>query len=167
MVENILEETGLSLTCRGENLSAEQYVKLAEILEKNGIREQVYIATKHGACFTAAAGFFARLASASEVIVAEAFDAEVVSGDNAVQIITDSAAIFLPMADIIDFEKEKARLAAEQKKLEDEISRIEKKLSNQGFVSKAPAAVVEGEKAKMEKYRENLAGVTAALAKLG
>ena len=67
----------------------------------------------------------------------------------------------------IDFEKEKARLAAEQKKLEDEISRIEKKLSNQGFVSKAPAAVVEGEKAKMEKYRENLAGVVAALAKLG
>ena len=90
-----------------------------------------------------------------------------VSGDNAVQIITDSAAIFLPMADIIDFEKEKARLAAEQKKLKDEIARIEKKLSNQGFVQKAPAAVVEGEKAKMEKYRENLAGVTAALAKLG
>ena len=121
----------------------------------------------YGACFTAAAGFFGRLASASEVIVADAFDAEVVSGDNAVQIITDSAAIFLPMADIIDFEKEKARLAAEQKKLEDEISRIEKKLSTPGFVSKAPAAVVEGEKAKMEKYRENLAGVVAALAKLG
>ncbi len=130
-------------------------------------KAKVYIATKHDACFTAAAGFFGRLASASEVIVADAFDAETVSGDNAVQIITDSAAIFLPMADIIDFEKEKARLAAEQKKLEDEISRIEKKLSNQGFVSKAPAAVVEGEKAKMEKYRENLAGVVAALAKLG
>ena len=130
-------------------------------------KAKVYIATKYDACFTAAAGFFGRLASASEVIVADAFDAEVVSGDNAVQIITDSAAIFLPMADIIDFEKEKARLAAEQKKLEDEISRIEKKLSNQGFVSKAPAAVVEGEKAKMEKYRENLAGVVAALAKLG
>ena len=130
-------------------------------------KAKVYIATKHDACFTAAAGFFARLASASEVIVADAFGAEVVSGDNAVQIITDSAAIFLPMADIIDFEKEKARLAAEQKKLEDEIARIEKKLSNQGFVQKAPAAVVEGEKAKMEKYRENLAGVVAALAKLG
>ncbi|MBQ7379531.1 MAG: valine--tRNA ligase [Clostridia bacterium] len=129
-------------------------------------KAKVYIATKHDACFNAAAGFFGRLASASEVIVADAFDADVVSGDNAVQIITDSAAIFLPMADIIDFEKEKARLAAEQKKLEDEIARIEKKLSNQGFVSKAPAAVVEGEKAKMEKYRENLAGVVAALAKL-
>ena len=130
-------------------------------------KAKVYIATKYQECFSAAAGFFGRLASASEVIVADAFDAETVSGDNAVQIITDSAAIFLPMADIIDFEKEKARLAAEQKKLEDEISRIEKKLSNQGFVSKAPAAVVEGEKAKMEKYRENLAGVVAALAKLG
>ena len=130
-------------------------------------KAKVYIATKHQGCFSAAAGFFGRLASASEVIVADAFEADVVSGDNAVQIITDSAAIFLPMADIIDFEKEKARLAAEQKKPEDEIARIEKKLSNQGFVSKAPAAVVEGEKAKMEKYRENLAGVLAALAKLG
>ena len=130
-------------------------------------KAKVYIATKHQSCFSAAAGFFGRLASASEVIVADAFAADVVSGDNAVQIITDSAAIFLPMADIIDFEKEKARLTAEQKKLEDEIARIEKKLSNQGFVSKAPAAVVEGEKAKMEKYRENLAGVMAALAKLG
>ena len=130
-------------------------------------KAKVYIATKYQDCFGAAAGFFGRLASASEVIVADAFDADVVSGDNAVQIITDSAAIFLPMADIIDFEKEKARLSAEQKKLEDEIARIEKKLSNQGFVSKAPAAVVEGEKAKMEKYRENLAGVLAALAKLG
>ncbi len=130
-------------------------------------KAKVYIATKHQSCFSAAAGFFGRLASASEVIVADAFAADMVSGDNAVQIITDSAAIFLPMADIIDFEKEKARLTAEQKKLEDEIARIEKKLSNQGFVSKAPAAVVEGEKAKMEKYRENLAGVMAALAKLG
>ena len=139
----------------------------AEMNVAPSCKAKVYIATKYQDCFSAAAGFFARLASASDVIVADAFDAETVSGDNAVQIITDSAAIFLPMADIIDFEKEKARLAAEQKKLEDEISRIEKKLSNQGFVSKAPAAVVEGEKAKMEKYRENLAGVVAALAKLG
>ena len=43
---------------------------------------------------------------------------------------------------------------------------MEKKLSNEGFVAKAPAAVVEGEKAKLEKYRENLEGVKAALAKL-
>ena len=54
-----------------------------------------------------------------------------------------------------------------QKKLLGEIERIEKKLSNEGFVAKAPAAVVDGEKAKLAKYRENLDGVIAALAKLG
>ena len=47
-----------------------------------------------------------------------------------------------------------------------EIERIEKKLSNEGFVAKAPAAVVDGEKAKLIKYRENLEGVVAALSKL-
>jgi valyl-tRNA synthetase len=84
-----------------------------------------------------------------------------------VQIITDSAAIYLPLADLIDFEKEKARLAGEEKKLVGKIDRLEKKLSNAGFVAKAPAAVVDGEKAKLAKYKENLAGVREALAKLG
>ena len=53
-----------------------------------------------------------------------------------------------------------------QKKLEGEIARLSAKLSNEGFVAKAPAAVVEGERAKLEKYRENLAGVISALEKL-
>ena len=97
--------------------------------------------------------------------VAEKFDGEV-SADNSVQIITDAATIYLPLADIIDFEKEKARLEGEKKRLEGEIERIVKKLSNEGFVAKAPAAVVEGEKAKMAKYQENLDNVIAALSKL-
>jgi valyl-tRNA synthetase len=63
-------------------------------------------------------------------------------------------------------EKEKARLSAEQKKLEGEIARLSAKLSNEGFVAKAPAAVVEGERAKLDKYRENLAGVITALEKM-
>ena len=47
-----------------------------------------------------------------------------------------------------------------------EIARLSGKLANAGFVSKAPAAVVEGERAKLEKYRETLSGIEAALAKL-
>ena len=88
------------------------------------------------------------------------------SAVNSVQIITDAATIYLPLADIIDFEKEKARLEGEKKRLEGEIDRIVRKLSNEGFVAKAPAAVVEGEKAKMAKYQENLDNVIAALSKL-
>ena len=129
-------------------------------------KAKVYIATKYTDSFNdKTAVFFTRLASASEIEVAENFEG-VISADDSVQIITDSATIFLPLADIIDTEKEMARLSAEEKKLIGEIERIEKKLSNEGFVAKAPAAVVEGEKVKMAKYRENLEGVRAALAKL-
>ena len=129
-------------------------------------KAKVFIETRYGDIFGAASeAFFVRLASASEICVAEKFNGEV-SADNSVQIITDAATIYLPLSDIIDFEKEKARLEGEKKKLEAEIERIVKKLSNQGFVAKAPAAVVEGEKAKMAKYQENLDNVLAALAKL-
>jgi valyl-tRNA synthetase len=129
-------------------------------------KAKVYLATKYADIFASAEAFFVRLASASELIVADSFSEDEVSADNAVQIITDSAAIYLPLSDIIDFEKEKARLEGERKKLEGEIERIEKKLSNEGFVAKAPAAVVDGERAKMAKYRENLDGILAAIAKL-
>ncbi len=129
-------------------------------------KAKVYIETKYADTFNdKTAIFFVRLASASEISVAESFEG-VISADDSVQIITDSATILLPLSDIIDTEKEMARLTAEEKRLIGEIERIEKKLSNEGFVAKAPAAVVEGEKVKMEKYRENLEGVRAAIAKI-
>ena len=105
--------------------------------------------------------FFARLASASELNIVDSYP-----GDDAVSIVTDSATVFIPMADMIDLEKEKARLEGERNKTLDEIERLEKKLSNEGFVAKAPAAVVEGEKIKLGKYRDTLAGIEAAIAKL-
>ena len=129
-------------------------------------KAKVYVATKYTDAFNDSSKvFFARLASASDVEIADSFEG-VISADDAVQIITDSATIFLPLSDIIDTEKELARLTGEEKKLIGEIERLEKKLSNEGFVAKAPAAVVEGEKAKLAKYRENLEGVKIALAKL-
>jgi len=129
-------------------------------------KAKVYIATKYSDAFNDRAKiFFVRLASASEVEIADSFE-EVINADDAVQIITDSATVFLPLSDIVDTQKELARLEGEHKRLMGEIERLEKKLSNEGFVAKAPAAVVEGEKAKLQKYRENLDGVLSALAKL-
>ncbi len=129
-------------------------------------KAKVYIATKYTDAFNeGTAPFFTRLASASEVEIGESFE-ESFSADDAVRIVTDSATIFLPMSDIVDTEKERARLEGEQKKLLGEIERLEKKLSNEGFVAKAPAAVVDGEKAKLAKYKENLDGVLTAMAKL-
>ena len=130
-------------------------------------RAKVYIETKYPESFAPSThAFFMRLASASEVEVATAFDGAVIDGDNAVQIITDSATIYLPMSDLVDTEKERARLESELQKLTGEIERVEKKLANESFVAKAPAAVVDAERQKLAKYQENLEGVKAALAKL-
>ena len=131
-------------------------------------KSKVYIVTRYADSFGPSThAFFARLASASEVEVGASFPEDVVSADNAVQIITDSATIYLPLSDLVDTEKEKARLEGEMKKLTAEIERVKGKLSNESFVAKAPAAVVDAEKNKLAKYTETLEGVKAALAKLG
>ncbi len=129
-------------------------------------KAKVYIETKYADSFNEdTAVFFTRLASASEIEIKADFGGAI-SADDSVQIITDSATLYLPLSDIIDTEKERARLEGEEKKLLGEIERLEKKLSNEGFVAKAPAAVVEAEKEKLAKYREKLDGVKTALAKL-
>ena len=105
--------------------------------------------------------FFTRLASASDVIYTDEF-----TGENAVSIVTGSATAYIPLAEMIDTEKELARLTMELENTEKEIDRLTKKLSNEGFTSKAPAAVVEGERAKLEKYKETLDGIKTAIANL-
>ena len=105
--------------------------------------------------------FFCKLASATEVKVVDVYE-----GEEAVSVVTDSATAYIPLSEIVDMEKEKARLEGELKKNDTEIERIEKKLANEGFVAKAPAAVVEGERAKLEKYRATREGILAALAKI-
>ena len=128
----------------------------------------LFIETKYMDTFHAGtAPFFARLASAADMTVAEKFDESVVSADSAVQVITPSAIAYLPMSDLIDFEKEKARLASEITKLEGEVKRLEGKLGNEGFVAKAPAAVVEAERAKLSAATEKLEATRVALSKLG
>ena len=129
-------------------------------------KAKVYIETKYADSFNEDTSvFFSRLASASEVEIGTDFGT-VVSADDSVQIITEAATIYLPLADIIDTEKERARLEAEEKKLIGEIERLDKKLSNEGFVAKAPAAVVAAEREKLSKYGEKLEGVRLAISKL-
>ena len=105
--------------------------------------------------------FFEKLAYASDVVIADGCD-----DDTAVSIVTDSAKLFIPMAEILDIEKEKARLEKEKQTALSEIDRVNKKLSNESFVAKAPAAVIDGEKAKLAKYTEMLANIEEMIAKL-
>ena len=129
-------------------------------------KTKIYIETKLPEAFSEQTfPFFIRLASASEVDIGSSFDG-IISADNAAQIITDSATVYLPISELIDIEKEKARLNDELVKVRSEISRLENKLSNQGFLAKAPAQVVEGEKAKLSKQKETELGIISALSKL-
>ena len=82
-------------------------------------------------------------------------------------IATDSGSLYIPLSEVVDLDKERARLAEQMKKNDMEIERIEKKLSNEGFVSKAPAQVIEGERAKLAKYLETKEALKIAIAKLG
>ena len=125
-------------------------------------KAKLYVVTKYTDTFKRAEKILIKLASASEVILTDSYDA-----DDAVSIATDAGSLYIPLADVIDFEKERARLTAEQKKNDMEIERIEKKLANEGFVAKAPAQVIEGERAKLQKYLEVREALKQSLAKLG
>ena len=124
-------------------------------------KAKLYVVTKYEDTFKRAAKMLEKLASASEVIITDGYES-----DDAVMIATDAGRLYIPLAEVIDFEKERARLTAEMKKNDGEIERIEKKLANEGFVAKAPAAVIEGEKAKLKKYLEVRESLTVALEKL-
>ncbi len=124
-------------------------------------KAKLFVVTKYVQSFKASAKILEKLASVSELNIVEKYES-----DDAVVIATDAGTLYIPLADVIDFEKEKARLTAEMKKNDGEIERLEKKLSNEGFVAKAPAAVIEGERAKLRKYLEVRESLTAALKKL-
>ncbi|MBR5269819.1 MAG: valine--tRNA ligase [Anaerotignum sp.] len=107
--------------------------------------------------------FFKTLGHASEVTV-QTDKAGI--GEDAVSVVIKDATIYMPLAELVDFAKEIERLEKEKSKLEKEVDRVVKKLANQGFVAKAPAHVIEEEKAKEEKYKAMLAQVEERLAQL-
>lgn len=86
--------------------------------------------------------------------------------ENAISVILSDIEVYIPLEGLIDLEEEKARLTAEAEKLEREVARGEKMLSNPGFMSKAPEEKVNEEKEKLAKYREMLALAKERLAKL-
>ena len=82
---------------------------------------------------------------------------------NAISIITDGIEVYIPFEDLVNIEEEKKRLEEEKKKILSEIERASKMLSNPGFVSKAPEAKINEEKAKLSKYREMLKNIEERL----
>ena len=107
------------------------------------------IATAEEATFTAGIPFLKRLGYASDVTVVPADQEEAAKGQ--VTVVTHAAKLSMPLAELVDLEKEKARIAKELKKNKGELEKLDKKLSNPGFLAKAPENVVAAEKERAEK----------------
>ena len=125
-------------------------------------KAKLFAVTKYEDNFRRCEKILEKLAYTSELIITDKYES-----DDAIMIATDSGSLYIPLSEVVDLDKERARLAEQMKKNDSEIERIEKKLSNEGFVSKAPAAVIEGERAKLAKYLETKEALKAAIAKLG
>ena len=125
------------------------------------VKAKVYIETKEPAVFEAGRMFFERLASASEVDIADKWDIP-----DSVTVVTDAARIFIPLSDIIDTEKELARLDKEKKAAQKDIDFLSSKLNNQGFIAKAPAQLIEAQKQKLAKAQEKMEKILQSIAAL-
>ena len=125
-------------------------------------KAKVYIETAETGVFRDGAPFLERLASAQSVEVGERFDLP-----GAVQVVTPAAKAYIPMEQLIDREKELARLQKEKEKCLSDIAFVEKKLQHQAFVAKAPAQVVEAERKKIQVSQQHLAKLEESIAALG
>ncbi len=121
-------------------------------------KAKVFIAAKDTVTFQNGRLFFSRLASASEVNVAESYDI-----DGAVTIVTADAKIYIPMDELVDKDAELKRLNKELETAQKDLMFNEKKLNNQGFMAKAPEKVVAEVKANAAKFAEKIEMIKAAI----
>ena len=128
-------------------------------------KAQLTVSTLEQAVFHQGTPFLKRLAYASDVKVVEATDT--VDAQGMVTIATHAARLYLPLAELVDLEKEKARIQKELDKNRKELDKLETKLNNPGFVNKAPAQVVEAERERANKLKALLVKLEESAAALG
>ena len=129
-------------------------------------KAQLTIATAEQEAFTLGIPLLKRLAYASDVAVVpveQAGSTAEMAQKGLVEVITHAARIFLPLAELVDMEKEKARVEKELKKNSAELDKLNAKLANPGFVNKAPAHVVEAERERSVKLSELVSKLTEQL----
>ena len=117
-------------------------------------KADLYVVTDKGEVFEEGAAFITRLAYAERVFVS----AEEPEGhEDMAQCVTPDARLYLPLAQLVDLEKELARIGKESENARREIARAEGQLANEKFVSRAPANVIQAQRDKLEQNRRLLA----------
>ena len=116
-------------------------------------RVNMTISTQRENVFTAGIPFFGRLAGAEGVTVSDTVDEGAMEREGMVEVVTHAARIFIPLAELVDFEKELARIAKEKENCLKQIAMFEGKLSNESFVSRAPEKVVNDQREKLAKAK--------------
>ncbi len=132
----------------------------------NSRKAKVYVVSANPAIreiFEQGRNFFAVLGFASEVLIQS--DKTGID-ESAVSAMIPEAAVYMPLSELLDLEKEKERLRKEEIRLQKELARVNGMLNNERFVSKAPASKIEEEKAKLEKYTQMMDQVKERLAQL-
>ena len=109
-----------------------------------------------------------KISSASLMNASEIFVQDTKEGidDDAVSVVVTDAVVYLPLAELVDFEQERERLKKEEAKLVKELARVNGMLNNEKFISKAPESKINEEKAKLEKYTQMMEQVQERLAGL-
>ena len=127
-------------------------------------KAHLIIATERTAAFEAGVSYICKLAYASEVSVLTAPPEKT---DGMVSVVTDNARMFMPMAELVDMEKEKARMEKELANAEKQLAGQIAKLSNENFVTRAPENVVNAEREKKAKLEALIENLKASIAGLG
>ncbi len=152
------------LTLSSDALDEQIRTRRGEMNVPPSRKVKLTIASADAQAFQDGAAFFGRLASASEVeviSVEQAPTSDEAQKQGLVEIITHAARIFMPLAELVDMEQEKARLDKEIAKTQKDLAGLKGKLSNENFVNKAPANVVQAERERLEKLEALLEKLTA------
>jgi valyl-tRNA synthetase len=126
-------------------------------------KPHLFIVPDKADIFETGRSYLGRLAYAGEVTISGETPE---NADKMVTIVTDDAKLYMPLAELVDLDKEKERINKELKKANDELARVEGKLGNEKFTSRAPEAVVNAEREKLEKAKALIANLTEALNEL-
>jgi valyl-tRNA synthetase len=139
-------------------------VRRAEMSVPPSKKPHLTIVTDKTDVFEAGRVYLSKLAYAGDLSVTTVAPA---STDGMVTVVTNDAKLYMPLSELVDLNKERERIGKELKKAQDDLGKLNAKLSNEGFISKAPAAVVNAERERVEKLKALIDNLTESSKALG